>query len=479
MTIEREAVTELFGLAGSLPRPGWVILDAARDHRYTGELVFDVQPEVRVYFDRGEIYLAERVTDPPLGPRLVDAGALNAVQLEHGTIRVGEAAHLGRLFERVPSVDRHAVLITTELMNDDCVAWVARQHVASAASTPYAHHPSGIHRWERPADAVDLQPGDPLPAPQPSDSPVLVRPPEPLFDIDADDTLIQWDEPSWLDRALSASPAHTEAPVFAPSSQPATPLARTAAPIPSPTTHVRPDLSMSIMETDWIDRFEVEGLPAAGRDPLVAPAELPHVVPESLDHFELIWPSGEVDEEFGGLTAVAPDRDPDRDRIGLTARVTRTATMPARPASVPDLSLAPAPAVARDALIVPIAPDDAPLGDDVVLAVRRAVASIDTGSLTARRRLIETSSDDDSSRGTENIPVPSRVAVRDAARSAMAVPSRSVFDESAVRAQPSGDTSVEGPHGADTTVAPLEQASGGEPQRVSALRRLIGGLRRR
>ncbi len=81
MTLEREQVAELFGLVGTFPRPGWVVLDAARDHRFTGELVFDVDPEVRVYLDRGSIYLAERSTDPSLGSRLVDAGALNADQL--------------------------------------------------------------------------------------------------------------------------------------------------------------------------------------------------------------------------------------------------------------------------------------------------------------------------------------------------------------------------------------------------------------
>ena len=118
MTLERDHTADLFGLAGTFPRPGWVVLDAARDHRFTGELVFDVEPEVCVYLDRGKIYLAERSTDPSLGARLVDAGALNAVQLEHGSMRIGDTEHLGRLFERVPSVDRQTTLLMTELMNE-------------------------------------------------------------------------------------------------------------------------------------------------------------------------------------------------------------------------------------------------------------------------------------------------------------------------------------------------------------------------
>lgn len=464
MTIEREAATELFGLAGSLPRPGWVVLDAARDHRFTGELVFDVLPEVRVYFDRGEIYLAERVTDPPLGPRLVDAGALNAVQLEHGTIRVGDAEHLGRLFERVPSVDRHAVLITTELMNEECVAWVARQNVAAVTSTPYAHHPSGLHRWERPADAVDLRPGDPLPAPQPTDAPVWAAPPEPLFDLDADDALIQWDEPSWLDGGRTTSDSARTG-----SSPPAPPPAGGPAAGATPAGSGPSD--MSIMETDWIDRFEVEGLPTEDRDPLVAPADLPHLAVEPADHFEIIWPSGEIDDEFGGLTAVEPDRDPDRDRPGLTARVTRTALSTSPDAETePPEEPTPEPAEAPDHVAVPVAHEDETIGDDVVLAVRRAVASIDTGSLTARRRLVETSSDDDSSRGTDALVPPGRVAVRDVPRSALSTPSQSVFDEPIVAPDPLAEVK---PIGREPVTAD------DEPERVSALRRLIGGLRRR
>src|SRR4029078_234211 len=103
-----------------------VVSDAHGDRRFTGEVVFETTPEVRVYADRGRIYLAERASDPTLGARLVDAGALNATQLEHGAMRIGEAEHLGRLFERVPSVDRQKVIVTAELMTEECVGWLAR-----------------------------------------------------------------------------------------------------------------------------------------------------------------------------------------------------------------------------------------------------------------------------------------------------------------------------------------------------------------
>ena len=87
-----------------------------------------------VYADRGRIYLAERSSDPSLGARLVDAGALNATQLEHGAMRIGDAEHLGRLFERVPSVDRQKVIVTAELMTEECIGWLAR--VSESATSP-------------------------------------------------------------------------------------------------------------------------------------------------------------------------------------------------------------------------------------------------------------------------------------------------------------------------------------------------------
>jgi hypothetical protein len=59
--VTADATLDALGLRGALPCPGWVVLDAARDHRFTGELVTTVDGidgEFRVYFDRGRIYVA-------------------------------------------------------------------------------------------------------------------------------------------------------------------------------------------------------------------------------------------------------------------------------------------------------------------------------------------------------------------------------------------------------------------------------------
>ena len=249
--------------------------------------------------------LAERSTHPSLGARLVDAGALNAVQLEHGSMRIGDTEHLGRLFERVPSVDRQTTLLMTELMNETCVAWLASQHVRGVVSIPYRHHPTGIHRWDRPSDAFDLSPGDPLPAPPPTEAPTEIAPPESVFPRFSNDTdpIIHWDEPSWLDERTTNS--HRPGPDDTSTNA----------------VDVAADEPIGSLTDDWVDRLEQSGLPTHGSDPLAPKTGLPPITVERSDRFEVIWPSGEIDDDFPPSRPV--ESADDRDRAGPTARVVR------------------------------------------------------------------------------------------------------------------------------------------------------------
>lgn len=456
MTVQRDRVSELFGLAGTFPRPGWVVLDAARDHRFTGELVFDTSPPVRVYLDRGSIYLAERVSDPSLGARLVDAGALTAAQLERGSVRVGEVEHLGRLFERVPNVDRYTVVVTAELMTDECVRWLATQRVADVGWAPYRHHESGVHQWDRSTGRIDLVPGDPLPAPPVDEPPVSLVPPDEaeapggLADDPFLDGLIEWEEPAWLDRSqlereLSVGDAVTEQPLDD------TDVVE-AMPAPAPTDEPE--------SADWVDRLESEGLP--DEDPLAVRASLPRLPVEPVDHFELVWPSGEVDEQFGDVASAEGDgHHPDTDRVGSTARLARSTPEPV-PASDADTHGGPsaAPTVAHD--------DD--VTDEVVLAVRRAVASIEVGSLAARQRLADrhhiTEVRSDGDAADPSVPEPGRVAVRSGRNDwSRRTVTRSVFDEPVVV-----------PEAPEPEPPPPSDEH--REQRAGALRRLISSLRR-
>jgi hypothetical protein len=119
--------------------------------------------------------------------------------------------------------------------------------------------------------------------------------------------------------------------------------------------------------------------------------------------------------------------------------------------------------------------------DEVVLAVRRAVASIDTGSLAARRRLAEVptvSQPAETPLAAGAVTLPGRVAVRTDSPEVIPQPARghvsgtSVFDN-LPPIDPTGS-------GGEGPAEPGEAGDeGGEPHRASALRRLIGSLRRR
>ena len=209
---------------------------------------------------------------------------------------------------------------------------------------------------------------------------------------------------------------------------------------------------------------------------------------EPADRFEVIWPSGEVDEQFGGqVTDALPH--PDIDRAGPTARMVRDGGFGASRAATAlqsdpvDDAVADALGAGVDDIEVWLASEserDAQ-DEDVVLAVRRAVASIETGALGTRERRTGprgmSLSTLDLQLDTGLVP-PGRVAVRGettgeiplTATGRMSRPNPSagsVFDEVPPTA----------PAPSSTTDAEIVDD---EPvERVSALRRLIGSLRRR
>ena len=451
---------DVLRLGGTLPGPGWAVLDAARDQRFTGELVAEADLTVHVYFDRGRIYVAERATDPPLGTRLVEAGALNEAQLEYGSLRVGDIEHLGRLFDRVPSVDRDGVLVLNELMTEECVRWLAATTVRSVLATPYRHHPSGMHRWDLFHNGMATPrsgqiPHMALPAPHPDATPVATAPPEgraaiiptraeaaatgdvesePGMAADVDprpdspttealfDDVVAWDEPSSPTQQLVRAAAVT---------------ARRAR---------RTELLTHASGDAWIDDLDHDGVAGAEVDGGAAQSRLPSLPVRPVEEFELIWPSGETDDV---VDADEPLEGVDHDRVGPTARVPTTKD---GVASRSESDQVEADAASED--------QDDDHGSSQ-LAVRRAVATIDTGSLEARRRLADVSSSATSP--------PGRVVVQREGsvwRSGATGPTPSVFDEQPVEVSDLPD--------ADSTPAQADA----HDSRTNALRRLIGSLRR-
>jgi hypothetical protein len=161
-------------------QPVWMTLNQARERAFTGEIVFETQPEVLAYLDHGSVYYAERATDVSLGRRLLDAGVLDIGQL-------------GRLFDRDPSVDRDAVVVIAETATETLIAELANTEVATARVTAYRHHPSGVHRWfVAPLDPATVQ--RPVGAVAQLDSTVVDQLPGLPF-TDAEELTIEWDDP--------------------------------------------------------------------------------------------------------------------------------------------------------------------------------------------------------------------------------------------------------------------------------------------
>jgi hypothetical protein len=419
---------DVLGLGSTWPRPGWAVLDAARDQCFTGCIAFHTTPVVRVHLDRGHIYVAERVSDPSLGARLVDAGALTAAELDQGVIRLGQVEHLGRLFERAPSVDRHRVVVLLEMMTDEAARWVATQIVRGVDVTPYEHHSSGVHRWQTVPDAVAADGrGTALPAPVPGTAHLLV--PEP-GDVDelGDEVRIEWADAAWLGGGSG----------------------------------------------DIVERRAVRSLPAGDPEPVattpllddeVAVAFVAAAADEIVDGFEVIWPTGEVQREF---PAPVVEREPRVAQVPLTWNI-RMPLPTAEPLPTPD-----PPADLLDEL-----------ADEVALAVRRAIASItrldhaagdDSGALT----------DEDGARELHDGPLIVRSstltdeeasAARRLAEPALDVAPLTPSLVTATNGQAEAPIPLGAPWLPELTppaaMTPLVE------ERTSALRRLISGLRRR
>jgi hypothetical protein len=130
-------------------RPVWAVLDAAGLRRFTGEITLASRPVVRAYFNDGEVYYAEREGDPTIGQRLMEYGVVTHDELIAGTVQLGKVGHLGRLFDRVPSLERDAVELVLELVTGEVLGEIADHTVEHISIASYRHHSSGVSKWRR------------------------------------------------------------------------------------------------------------------------------------------------------------------------------------------------------------------------------------------------------------------------------------------------------------------------------------------
>lgn len=142
-------------------RPVWAVLDAAGTRHFTGEITLHCAPTVRAWFNGGELYYAERDGDAGLADRLLAMGVLGADDLAAGSVQLGAVTHLGRLFDRVPQLDRDHVELALEILTGEVVGEIADHVVEEITIASYRHHPSGVVKWQkRPTVVITQVAGD-------------------------------------------------------------------------------------------------------------------------------------------------------------------------------------------------------------------------------------------------------------------------------------------------------------------------------
>ena len=139
--------SQLNAYSGSDPIWGFVAL--VRSELFTGEAAVGLDPRVRLFAVDGHIYFAEREDDAPVGTRLVNCGAISAMQLARGAVQAGGNDSLARLFQRDATIDRDAVELTVASSTETLLATIANNPVGMPEVFPLRYHSTGIHHWLR------------------------------------------------------------------------------------------------------------------------------------------------------------------------------------------------------------------------------------------------------------------------------------------------------------------------------------------
>ena len=542
------ATADTAALTVDRPQPVWMTLNEARERAFTGEIVFEVDPEVLAYLDNGVVYYAERVSDVSLGRRLLDAGLIDMAQLERGTVRVGDIEHLGRLFDRDPSVDRDAVVVMAESSTEELIADLANRAITSVRVTAYRHHPSGVHRWfVAPLDPTGVT--RPLSAVAQLDSTVVDDLPELPFGVDADELTIEWDDAdatnahltpfdgfdmSLLDLGdehaedVTDEASEIDDEVFELSLD----LAEYTDTEPSDTDDgfVGAEQEQAVdaepVDAEAVDAEAVDQ-PVDDRDAVDQPVD-DLVDVETLDdladfEFSVVWPDGSAEPttsvsstEVDHLDAI--DTEPTDDENTVDENTVDESTVDESTVDEPVVDADPELAFTRSDegeiqfSMPPLTLDDEPeaadadVPDDVADAVRRAIAAIETASVpgaddTTKLPVVADVDRDDHEPPTDDgidvggtspatgAPAPTGafggLAPPTMATRAEVLYGQMADDGSTVDTATSAPTLAERTPGAasvvfvDDPVDEDESDAGGGNERSSALRRLIGSLRRK
>lgn len=153
---------QLLGLDTRSPLPTWMLLNAVRHQRFSGEVTLHTMPAVRVWAVDGTVYWAERAGALAVADRLVELGVLDQQQAANGTTQLGDAGFVGQLFTRVPNLNRDEVMNALGYVRDTIIAEVAELIASRVDVAAGRHHPSGIVFW---FEGHDAPPACATPAP--------------------------------------------------------------------------------------------------------------------------------------------------------------------------------------------------------------------------------------------------------------------------------------------------------------------------
>jgi hypothetical protein len=482
------------------PQPAWLTLNQARERAFTGEIVFETDPEVHAYLDNGIVYYAERTSDASLGRRLIESGVVDVDQLQRGTVRVGDVEHLGRLFDRDPSVDRDAVIVMAETATEQLVTELANRSTATVRATAYRHHPSGVHRW-----FVTQTEAAPMTHPASSvahyDTALIDGLPSlPFADNDAGELIIEWDVELGHPTALRADVFDLSLDFTEFTGDPQDDLGADTEAVDDMDEAAIDDLYIETMDDLYIETID---------DPY---ADLYVETADDLS-VETVEELGEADtdEEDGEFEFSVVWPDGSEERAVRTAPAAEESTAPS--VEWADLDEANEPAVdveqpsrrSADGYLEFAMPKlalddetefaDTEVPDDVAEAVRRAITAIESASVATSALVQQPESTtelpvvEDQSLGEPASPQASETSV--GAFGGFAPPTMAMRAEvlyGQVDAVWTGaDTratvarSASPSSGTPTVFAAdlAEGGSGGDDERRSALRRLIGSLRRK
>jgi len=371
------AETASGALSASGPQPVWVTLNEARTRSFTGEIVFEVDPEVVAYLDHGVVYYAERTSDPPLGRRLLEAGVVDIEQLERGTVRVGDVEHLGRLFDRDPSVDRDAVQVVTETSTEQLIAEMANREIATVRVTAYRHHPSGVHRWfVAPIDAASARP---LAAVAQLDGTVIDDLPG-LSVADPGELTIEWDDIDDGEVPAAGLPViHDEIMLFDPFREDEFVSLTLVEDVPNRSVD-SVELIVDVDEAEWNEAMEltveqIGDVVVDERADELAEEAADQVIEEITENvgdasFQVMWPDGT--EQAATLENAYTEDDPSDDGDDHVV------------AEEPVFTQSEDGKLRFDMPVLELVDDDEFVGevpDDVAEAVRRAIAAIESASV--------------------------------------------------------------------------------------------------